>query len=540
MDRVKKIYVKRSDEAAAIAEQIIDAAADEIVVNVPKFSRIADSAGNFHLLKREADVLGKKIIVESVDDVVIELCKKSGIDSLNPFFSRGTRQISDIVVQRRGERQKARPAAVPPERPSSDAPKGKKEGRSQQPEPEENIARYERKERHESREGRIPRRGLALFRRRRVVGAAAILLIGAALFFAFTAMPRAEIRLVMERSTMEYKNAVSADTALTAINAEAAKIPAQLFTKVQNVELSFPATGKKNVMKRASGKVTIYNAYSSAPQRLVANTRIAAPDGKIFRLAQSVTVPGAKVAGGRIEPSSIEAAVVANEPGEAFNIGPVPRFTIPGFQDSPKFSGFYAESKSPMTGGAVGEMSFPTDEDIRKAKATVQEKLETANKAYFLATLPKQLKMLDGAMQFRAVSQTVRPEADAEGKFSVFEEGETTLIAFQESDLLAMFLERAKRDLGASVVMKDYRLAYGNPQPEVKGGTLIIPLEYKGTFTKSVDAENMRRQILGLKERDLKARLLTLAGLDRAQVSLWPFWVRSVPKDAEKVNVIVE
>jgi len=100
MNKIKKIYVNKSDEPTLIAEKIIDTDAGEIVLNIPKFSKIADSLANFHLIKREAEALDKKVIIESVDDKVIELCGISGIEAVNPFFVKSRRQFSDIVIQK--------------------------------------------------------------------------------------------------------------------------------------------------------------------------------------------------------------------------------------------------------------------------------------------------------------------------------------------------------------------------------------------------------------------------------------------------------
>ena len=95
---MKKISVNKSDEAAVIVEKIIEAEDNDITLNVPRFSHIGGSLSNFHLLKREADALGKRIFVESVDDQVVELAEMSGLNSVNPFFTQNKRQFSDIVA----------------------------------------------------------------------------------------------------------------------------------------------------------------------------------------------------------------------------------------------------------------------------------------------------------------------------------------------------------------------------------------------------------------------------------------------------------
>src|SRR3989338_6335029 len=95
-----RIHVDKNDEPVSVAEKIISAEAEEIFLNIPKFSKFAEFADNFHLIKREADALGKKLIIESVDDKVIEMSGMIGIDAVNPVFTRYRKQFSDIIAQR--------------------------------------------------------------------------------------------------------------------------------------------------------------------------------------------------------------------------------------------------------------------------------------------------------------------------------------------------------------------------------------------------------------------------------------------------------
>ena len=85
--------------------------------------------------------------------------------------------------------------------------------------------------------------------------------------------------------------------------------------------------------ERATGVIVVYNAYSAAPQRLIKNTRFATEDGKIFRAKDSIVVPGTTIENGKIIPGSVEAIVVADEPGEAYN------FQTPEFRSGLHYSG---------------------------------------------------------------------------------------------------------------------------------------------------------------------------------------------------------
>ena len=63
---------------------------------------------------------------------------------------------------------------------------------------------------------------------------------------------------------------------------------------VRDKEEIVPADGEKPVESRSSGRIVIYNSYSTSPQRLVKNTRFETPEGLIYKIADSVTVPGRK------------------------------------------------------------------------------------------------------------------------------------------------------------------------------------------------------------------------------------------------------
>jgi len=114
------------------------------------------------------------------------------------------------------------------------------------------------------------------------------------------------------------------------------------FTSLSEVKAKeVPATIEKKIQKKASGTVTIFNAYNGESQRLIKNTRLESADHKIFRIDQSVVVPGAKVVDGKTVPGSVDSVVYADVAGKEYNIG-LGDFTIPGFKGDPRYSKFYS------------------------------------------------------------------------------------------------------------------------------------------------------------------------------------------------------
>ncbi|MCX6796649.1 MAG: hypothetical protein NTW06_04100 [Candidatus Falkowbacteria bacterium] len=85
------------------------------------------------------------------------------------------------------------------------------------------------------------------------------------------------------------------------------------------VEKEYQVTGEEIIGKEAVGEATIINNYEKN-QPLVATTRLLTPDGKLFRIKDTVNVP----AGG-----SIKVEIYADQPSEEMAIGSS-TFSIPG------------------------------------------------------------------------------------------------------------------------------------------------------------------------------------------------------------------
>lgn len=358
-------------------------------------------------------------------------------------------------------------------------------------------------------------------------------------------LPQLEVKIFLKKHPLTFNEAVETSKDFNAgqINASSTiiRIPGELFTENRNLQLSFSASGKEKIEKKAQGLITIYNTYSSDPQYLVVNTRFLGPDNKIFRLLKAVTIPGAKINEGKIIPSSIEVRIAADQPGAEYNIGPVAKFTIPGFKDSPKFDGFYAKSDQPMTGGFVGEVAVPTDKDIAEAKAQIKQKLEDSLKIAVFPQLPKEFKVIDGSSEFKILNEKINKEVDQENKFSIFAEAQMKLISFQEKDLRDVLLAKLVAQLtDGDYEAIDFSIEYGAPRSDFDKGKMSFAVTGKIIFRRKVNADLFRKEALGKKELDLKTLIFSLPDLEKAQISFWPIYIKKAPDKIEKIKLLVE
>lgn len=365
-----------------------------------------------------------------------------------------------------------------------------------------------------------------------------ILLIGG--YAAAVKLPYLEIDLVLTRKNLELNEAINADKNVAAVIEKQAILPGVFFSQKGNLAQNYPASGRKNVSLKAKGKIIIYNTFASSPQGLVASTRFLTPDNKIFRLDKAVTVPAAKIVDGKIIAASTTASVTADEPGEGLNIGPVVHFILPGFKGTPKYDGFYGESKEPMSGGFVGELAVPTPDDLKSARASLTKNLQDALKQKIIIQWPEDFKLITGASDFKILSEEVINKVPEAGKFGLFAEAEMRMMAFREVDLQNFLKAKAVSQLEGDYEVLISDLEYGSGRLDSAKGVMSFPVKAKMTLRRSADLNLIRQQIAGKSETDLNAVIYALPGLQNAKVSFWPFWVSHAPRDINRITVKIQ
>lgn len=367
---------------------------------------------------------------------------------------------------------------------------------------------------------------------------------GAIYYLGTKVLPRLTVNLELKRYAVNFNEAVEINKKFAqprnSDDGLIVKLPAEFLKENRNLQMSFSATGKQQVKTNARGKIVIYNNFSSDAQSLVAKTRLETPDHKIFRLDKTITVPGAKIQEGKIISSNIEVEATADQPGPEYNIGPVEKFTIPGFYGSSKFAGFYGQSKQPMAGGFVGEAAVPTEKDLESGRAKMKENLYNNLKTFLPANLPPELKVLNGAFDFSLVNEKIIPPAATEKNFQIFSEAQGKLLVFNEKTLkdilAAKSLKQLPEDYGECELLS-LDLEYGAPRPDFQNGEMSFLVKGKAEFRKKFDFDFLKEQFCGKNESELKTFIYSLPGVEKARIFFWPFFVKKAPEKIERIEI---
>ena len=593
----KKIVIEKDEGVGEIVDKILQEPDDALILVVPRGSTLGKSARNFNLIKRESADAGKDISVESVDENILAFAKNAGMAMRHPLLRErsagAVAGISDIVpVAREREPRKENEEEVSAEEADEPA-RGKKrsaETRSRgtvnaaghgspwlvakygKPEISEEAAedekggadegarqeersffkeenRFFKKREVSEGEGDVTEdegedEG-AMFRHPKVAARRAIWIVAAVIvlmmvLYGITAVfGSAKVNITFKKTPWGYDKNFIAEGSVSKIDAADSIIPAQIFSVPKNITQLFAASGEENVSIKAQGVVTIYNAYSSSPQSLVAATRFVTPDGKIFRLVSGVVVPGAAVTNGQIVPSSINAAVVASSSGFNYNIGPTPKLTIPGFEGGPKYNAFYGSIASGTSGGFIGNKAVPTAGDIATAKQKVTDILTTDLQNGLAGSYTSNFKILDGATSVQITRISVNTTTDANGKFSVFGEGKFLAIGFDETAFKAFLLSLAQ-STEASSTFSDLTLNYASATPDFTNGKLSFSLNAQGSLEPAFPVDDFVASIAGKKIGDAKDIISALPELQEGTISVWPAWLWQIPTNTKKIQVTVD
>ncbi|MDO8515698.1 MAG: hypothetical protein Q7S28_00410 [bacterium] len=561
---MEKLTIGKNENLADVIERMVTSDESDVTLVVPKGSALKSSPNNFHLLARESSAAKKSLTIESVDDEVLALAKASKLRASHPLFKDriGGGMLSDIVTgeenvltrksgkggvklslpgERRAKKEESVPLHTDPEVPEEeDSNEGQEEALPpasfHQPGSFYDTKRTGEAERADRSERK--RRG----KRSRLAVVLTVLIVlavvmGGGMWAAARFFGHVEITLNFKKVPWKYDSSLTANAATVKPDLNAKLLPLQIFSATKNLTQFFAATGKSGDMQKAKGTVTIYNAYGTQSQQLVATTRFMMPDGKIFRLDAGVTVPGAKMVSGKLTPSSVKAAVTADVAGPDYNVPATPKLTIPGFKGTPKYEGFYGAFESGTTGGSLaGGKPTPTEADIGDAKTKMSDILNNTFKGNFLKTVPDEFVVVDGASIINISKMTVYSQVDEAGKFSAFAEGQFTALGFRASDVKA-FVEAARDKDYSGMQFENEAITYADARPDFAKKELKLTLHAQGTLRPAFDAGAFKSQLMRKSNAEVRALIHTIPGLEDAQVSYWPFWMGKTPSVSERINI---
>ncbi len=293
---------------------------------------------------------------------------------------------------------------------------------------------------------------------------------------------------------------------------------------------------QKQVSTKAAGKIVIYNNTVSA-QKLVSGTRLSTPDGLIFTLDKTLTVPARSIKAGTTTPGSIAGDITASDTGEKYNVGLVD-LNIIAFQGSPKFDQIFARSKTSIGGGEQGVIAIVDKSLMDTSTQNLDQKIVQELISKVSKQLPEKYIIPDQA--YTITFGTSSPVLNQDGA-TVKVTGTINAFALDAKSILDNVASNGgqKDTLGTN----DVKILNSNLKSvsfSQINDSLTIKLNGNLTLEAVISPSQVLKSVSGLNRRSALATLDSLPGVDSADVTFSPIWKLTVPDNESKVEINIK
>ncbi len=291
-----------------------------------------------------------------------------------------------------------------------------------------------------------------------------------------------------------------------------------------------PATGQTQVSVKAQGTIIVYNT-GAAPQQLVATTRFATTDGKIYRIPTGITVPSK---------GNIETTVIADKAGADYNIG-LSDFSLPGLKGTPQFSSVYARSKTNIAGGFIGTQGKVSSADMVQAKTLLDAALKTDLVTKAQAQVPADYVLFPNLSQISYDPLLTGSSTDTTAVVS--EHANFVGVIFKKSDL-SFYLASQKLDTPpfSSVEITDWSglnvgVSSSTKLDLLNGTSITFQISGAAPLLWVTDEKALASDLAGKSKSDLPTILKNYPSVESATAMIRPFWKSNFPSDAGKIKI---
>ncbi len=306
------------------------------------------------------------------------------------------------------------------------------------------------------------------------------------------------------------------------------------------------ATGFKDEETRATGTILVENRHWDNDQPLMEGTRFQTEEGKIFRAEDGLVLPGRQ----EEEPGIAEVEVIADEPGEEFNVEPTD-FRLPGLEGSPSYENVSAYSEEVMTGGAVGERTVVSEKDIEEARQRVLEDILEEGRQ-ILKNRDEEFIFEDNS-QFSYQIENKRISknpGEAGEEFEVEIRARVKAITFEKNNfkdfLVDRILESAENNQednlkeDRAVYQESLSYSYILEEMDWEEGVGKINLEMAGEVYFPVNESRLVDRARGSSRNELQNFLNRREFIRDSSVFFKPFGIGNIPNDPDRIVIVTE
>ena len=548
------LYIDVDDEITAVIDKVRGSGKKIVALVLPKRATVLQSVVNMKLLKRAADQSKKHIVLITAEAGLLPLAGSIGIHVARSLSSKP--EIPD-APQRIDDQPETVEESGGDDEPDVDKTKsvGELAGATAVANELDDTIELEDEDatgattaslsdkatKGKNRKFKIP--NFNKFRVLVVLGAVGIVVLVGGVYAAAVVLPKAKVTIKTDRTALDTSTVVTLKTTPeTKIDVEKGIVPAQSQEVKKTLTQQVPATGQINNGEKATGSVKLSLADCSKDQVTVpAGTGVSA-SGKTFLTKTSATLESVKVGNSCKNAdfpsfSTKTVDVTAQTGGSQYNIGPS-SFVVAGY------SAVSGQSSAAMDGGTDDITKVVTQNDIDSAKQKIVDqdvapiKLELKNALIGRDLYPMEASFTTATPETKLSAEANAPADDV----TVTQTINYTMLGVHEDDLKKVIEQTAKKEIDTkkqSIV--DYGLAKAvfSLQAANPDG-VAITIETTVVAGADLNQTAIKKQIAGKKAGDAKEIISASPGITDVTVRYSPFWVSAIPKNVNKITLIIE
>ena len=301
-----------------------------------------------------------------------------------------------------------------------------------------------------------------------------------------------------------------------------------------DVSVEFNATGKKKVGEKAKGTVRIKTDAETILMTgltVPAGTQIQSGGGSIYTTSADAVFPqGSPSAYG-----GVVVAVTAVNVGEEYN----------GATGSASTSANGVTSVTFVTspsGGSSREVTVVSEDDLAKAVAALGEKKVSDLKSKLEASFSESNVVIKETFQEKRGDPvpSVKINEEATGPVTLKSTVTASMMAVERSEIQKFLKTGIQSEIEG---MKSQKI-YSDGSSDVKFSQFVndaekpkIRLTANGKIGPVIKEDEVKEQSLGKNYGEIQLALEAIDGVEDVDIKFWPFWVRTVPNNVDRVTV---
>lgn len=312
-------------------------------------------------------------------------------------------------------------------------------------------------------------------------------------------------------------------------------------------ERQVKASGQEQVETQAKGFIELVKTTPGS-ERLIKNTRFRSPQGLIFRIQESVVVPGAiKDTSGAVIPGTIRAEVFADAVGEEYNLEKETRFDIPGFKESnlmDLYNSIHAVNRENFTGGFKGQKFIIDPAELETAEQALRIELRDKLLAKVDGKKPAGFTTFPGSVTF---TYTTLPTVNYGDNLATLGIQATLQMPLFKNEDFASYIAKetiATYDRSPVRITNPQELTFSYIEKETESSNIanLPALKFKivgkPVIVWEFDEVKLQKDLAGKQKTAISGVLAGHPGIKSAKVATKPFWRRSFPEDPKDIEII--